>query len=224
MLAIVMLACNFGFGWFRDRVYKGGSMQYTKVLHVGGRNAAIVNYVGVKTDEGGIEYVPLYLTDENGDAIMDGDSYTYSYANCEELTSLLPGERQYFYTEITNLNNGEDGTEPTELYLSLFLEDVFYSPILDEYLYFAVTSPEVSMTNYFEKPTFEADVLYTGNANVEEGSVFSHIVSIPLARHQTIPPGGTLRVYWYLYLDTAADNECIGSTIIFESLRLTFNS
>ncbi len=228
MLVIVLLACNFGFGWFRNRVYKGGNMQYTKVLHIGGRKASIANYVGVKNEEGGIEYIPLYLTDGEGNAVMTGTgdelSYTYSYANCEELTSLLPGERQYFYTEITNLCNGEDGAEPSELYISLFLDDVFYSSILDQYLYFAVTSPEVSMTNYYGSATFRTDVLYTGSANVEEGSCFSNIGSVPLVRHQTIQAGDTLRVYWYMYLDTDAGNECIGSTVIFEALRLSFNS
>ena len=227
MLAIVMLACNIGFAWFRNRVYEGGAMEYKKVLHVGSNSAGMVTYIGVNNEEGGLEYVPLYLT-ENGEAVLSNPdnsySFTYDYSKCAELASLLPGERQYFYTEITNLTEPQPGEEVSDMYVSLFLEDVFNTPILDEYLYFAVTSPEVSMTNYYLSDTYSTGVTYTGGAEVGQDETFSRIATVPLARHMSIPSGQTVRVYWYLYLDTGAGNECIGSRIIFERLRLQFNS
>ena len=225
MLAVLMLACNIGFAWFRDRVYEGRNMQYTKTLHVGSSRAAMVTYVGVKNDDGAIEYIPLYLTDDNGDAVLGpDDSYTYSYENCAELCSLLPGERQYFYTEIFNLTDAQDAQAVADMYVSLFHEDVFNTPILDEYLYFAVTSPEVSMNNYYLSDTYSTGVQYTGGADIDSSEVFSRIGMVPLARHMVVPAGGSVRVYWYLYLDTSAGNECIGSEILFERLRLQFNS
>lgn len=224
MLAILLLACNFGYAWFRDHVYAGRNMQYVKTLHVGSNEAAIATYVGVKNEEGGIVYQPLYIEVDN-----DGTLH-YDYQHCAELTSLLPGERQYFYTEVTNLCTD---TGAADMNVSLFLEDIYYSDRLDKqdmgysYLYFAVTSPEVSMRQYYGTETFTTGIPasdYTGGALVSADDVFSHIGAVPLARQQKIASGDTLRIYWYLYLDTEADNECIGSTVIFETMRLTFNS
>lgn len=223
MLAIVLLACNFGYAWFRDHVYAGRNMMYQKTLHVGSNEAQIATYVGVKNQEGGIDYQPLYVDIDEGGVIH------YDYQHCAELTSLLPGERQYFYTEITNCN-GDTGA--ADMNISLFLEDIYYSDRLDNdlgysYLYFAVTSPEVSMRQYYGTETFTTGIPasdYTGGALVNGDDVFSHLSRVPLARQQKIKSGETLRVYWYLYLDTEAGNECIGSTVIFETMRLTFNS
>lgn len=220
MLAILMLACNFGFAWFHKVPHIGSSMVYNKELHIGGLKASMATYVGVKDAEGNVQYQPLFVgteVDENGDVI----SYMYSYEHCAEVCSLLPGERQYFYTEVTNTSEEENG----ELYVSLFLEDIYNSPVLDEHLYFAVTSPEVTMNNYYmADDIYTTGVEYTGGGAAAEGELFSHITGVPLARHQTIPAGEKLTVYWYLYLDTEADNECIGAQIFFEMMRLTFNS
>ena len=224
MLAILMLACNFGYAWFRNHVYSGRNMKYERTLHVGSNEAAIATYVGVKNEEGGIDYQPLYIEDD-GDGVLH-----YDYQHCAELTSLLPGERQYFYTEITNLSTD---TGAADMNVSLFLEDIFYSDRLDRhdlgysYLYFAVTSPEVSMRQYYGTDTFTTGIAasdYTGGAFVSQDDVFSHLGRVPLARQQKIKSGESLRIYWYLYLDTEAGNECIGSTVIFETMRLTFNS
>ena len=223
MLVILMLACNFGFAWFHKVPHQGSSMFYRRTLYIGGLDASMVTCVGVKDADGNVQYQPLYETDGSGEPVVDqnGD-LIYSYAKCAELCSLLPGERQYFYTEIKNLKPASDGGE---LYCSLFLEDIYNTPVLDEHLYFAVTSPEVSMHNYYmDADVYTTGVAYAGDADVDPQAVFSHITGVPLTRHQTIPAGGTLRVYWYLYLDTEAGNECIGSEIFFEMMRLTFNS
>ncbi len=207
LVAVLMLTAVGGYGWFRARVYQGSAMQYEKTIKIGSNDSELRTYVGVKDAEtDSIEYLPMFSLDS------DNQYVALTRQDCLELTDyLLPGERQYFYTDIINNSSGDT-------YVSLYLEDVFYDTVLNNYLYVAVTSPTVSLSNY---SSIALDATAEFGA---EGRAMMKVTSLPLARHLFVGANSTVRVYWYIYIDTEAGNECIGSSVYIDFMRLMFNS